>query len=191
MWSIWTPSQFWNWQSVPIYIGRKQLPRWHHGAWDDTAGKDFRQLFAAHALDGIPPDALDPTDDTHPLSAHMNRQTISGGRVHTETKEIVVPPEKRVLKVEVTPSQQEYRPGQKATVKIRLTDMQGKPFVGRAGQLLDRMLAAAGLEGRVFITNTVYWRPPGNRQPSSNEQAACAPFPERAVALVKPQTLFW
>jgi len=68
-------------------------------------------------------------------------------------------------------------------------DAQGKPFVGRAGKLLDRMLAAAGLEGRAFITNTVYWRPPGNRTPSPGEQLACAPFLERAVALVNPKAL--
>jgi len=68
-------------------------------------------------------------------------------------------------------------------------DAQGAPFVGRAGKLLDRMLGAAGLEGRVFITNTVYWRPPGNRTPVAAEQLACAPFLERAVALVKPKAL--
>jgi uracil-DNA glycosylase family 4 len=68
-------------------------------------------------------------------------------------------------------------------------DAQGAPFVGRAGKLLDRMLAAAGLEGRVFITNTVYWRPSGNRTPTPGEQMACAPFLERAIALVKPKAL--
>ncbi len=68
-------------------------------------------------------------------------------------------------------------------------DAQGAPFVGRAGQLLDRMLAAAGLEGRVFITNTVFWRPPGNRTPTLDEQAACAPFLDRAIALVRPKFL--
>ena len=68
-------------------------------------------------------------------------------------------------------------------------DSQGQPFVGRAGKLLDKMLGAAGLEGRVFITNTVFWRPPGNRTPSPSEQAVCAPFVERAVALVKPRML--
>lgn len=68
-------------------------------------------------------------------------------------------------------------------------DLQGQPFVGRAGQLLDRMLAAAGLSERVFITNTVFWRPPGNRQPSPNEQAVCAPFLEKTVALVRPKVL--
>jgi DNA polymerase len=68
-------------------------------------------------------------------------------------------------------------------------DIQGAPFVGRAGKLLDRMIAAAGLENRVFITNTVYWRPPGNRTPSPQEQIVCAPFLERAIALVAPRIL--
>ncbi|RAK52310.1 uracil-DNA glycosylase [Phenylobacterium deserti] len=68
-------------------------------------------------------------------------------------------------------------------------DLQGKPFVGRAGQLLDRMLGAAGLADRTFITNTVFWRPPGNRTPTPQEQAVCAPFLERAISLVKPKML--
>jgi DNA polymerase len=68
-------------------------------------------------------------------------------------------------------------------------DLQGAPFVGRAGQLLDRMLTAAGLADRVFITNTVFWRPPGNRTPLPAEQAVCAPFLERAIALVRPKAL--
>jgi DNA polymerase len=68
-------------------------------------------------------------------------------------------------------------------------DAQGKPFVGRSGQLLDRMLAAAGLTNRVLITNTVFWRPPGNRTPTLAEQHVCQPFLERAIALVKPKML--
>lgn len=68
-------------------------------------------------------------------------------------------------------------------------DRQGRPFVGRAGQLLDRMLAAAGLAERVFITNTVFWRPPGNRTPTPQEQAVCAPFVERAFALLRPRAV--
>ena len=56
--------------------------------------------------------------------------TVADGRVHTEMREVVVPPEKRVLNVEVLPSQTEYKPGQKATVKVKLTDFIGKPFVG-------------------------------------------------------------
>jgi DNA polymerase len=68
-------------------------------------------------------------------------------------------------------------------------DQQGAPFVGRAGKLLDRMLEAAGLQDRVFITNTVFWRPPGNRTPSPGEQSVCAPFLERALQLVEPKLL--
>jgi DNA polymerase len=68
-------------------------------------------------------------------------------------------------------------------------DAQGAPFVGRAGRLLDIMLAAAGLDGRVFITNTVFWRPPGNRAPTPAEQQACAAFLERAIDLVRPRYL--
>lgn len=68
-------------------------------------------------------------------------------------------------------------------------DARGEPFVGRAGQLLDRMLKAAGLQERAFITNTVFWRPPGNRTPTPQEQAVCAPFVERAIALVKPKLI--
>jgi uracil-DNA glycosylase family 4 len=68
-------------------------------------------------------------------------------------------------------------------------DLRGEPFVGRAGQLLDKMLAAAGLTGRVFITNSVFWRPPGNRNPTPAEQMVCAPFLERAVALLQPKML--
>jgi DNA polymerase len=69
-------------------------------------------------------------------------------------------------------------------------DLQGKPFVGRAGQLLDRMLAAIGLsESQVYITNTVYWRPPGNRTPTPEEIEACAPFLARQIELLSPSVL--
>lgn len=68
-------------------------------------------------------------------------------------------------------------------------DQRGEPFVGRAGQLLDKMFAAAGLTDHVFITNSVFWRPPGNRNPTPEEQAVCMPFVERAIALVQPKLL--
>lgn len=68
-------------------------------------------------------------------------------------------------------------------------DLRGEPFVGQAGQLLDRMLTAAGLADQVFMTNTVFWKPPGNRSPSPQEQAACAPFVERAFALMQPKAV--
>lgn len=69
-------------------------------------------------------------------------------------------------------------------------DLQGKPFVGRAGQLLDRMLAAIGLDrSKVYIANMVPWRPPGNRDPSPEEMALCTPFLLRQVELVAPKFL--
>jgi uracil-DNA glycosylase len=69
-------------------------------------------------------------------------------------------------------------------------DRQGKPFVGVSGQLLDRMLACIGLDRRsVYITNILFWRPPGNRQPTTAEIAACLPFVERHIALVAPKVL--
>lgn len=69
-------------------------------------------------------------------------------------------------------------------------DIQGIPFCGPAGQLLDKMLAAIDLNrGSVFISNTVYWRPPGNRQPNPEETAICLPFVEKLVGLVSPTLL--
>jgi uracil-DNA glycosylase family 4 len=69
-------------------------------------------------------------------------------------------------------------------------DRTGRPFVGRAGQLLDRMLAAIDLDRtRVQITNVIYWRPPGNRKPTAAETAACLPFVLRHSALARPLVL--
>ena len=69
-------------------------------------------------------------------------------------------------------------------------DATGFPFVGRAGQLLDRMLAAIGLDRTgVYLANILPWRPPGNRDPSSLEVAACLPFTQRQVELVAPRWL--
>lgn len=70
-------------------------------------------------------------------------------------------------------------------------DAAGKPFVGRSGQLLDRMLESVGFsrETNLFISNVIFWRPPGNRPPTQGEVAACVPFIERAVALARPKIL--
>jgi uracil-DNA glycosylase len=69
-------------------------------------------------------------------------------------------------------------------------DIQGKPFVGLSGQLLDRILATIGLNrGNAYISNIVPWRPPGNRQPTTQEIALCQPFIERHIELVKPKLL--
>ena len=71
-------------------------------------------------------------------------------------------------------------------------DRQGKPFVGPSGQLLDRMLAAIGLDrSAVWITNVVFWRPPGNRPPTAGEIAVCQPFLERQIELLRPRRILF
>jgi uracil-DNA glycosylase family 4 len=75
-------------------------------------------------------------------------------------------------------------------------DIQGKPFVGRSGQLLDRMLQAIGLarqgetpENSVYISNVIFWRPPGNRTPTDQETLMCLPFLRRAIEIKQPRLI--
>jgi DNA polymerase len=69
-------------------------------------------------------------------------------------------------------------------------DRLGAPFVGRSGQLLDRMLAAIGLDRTgAYIANIIPWRPPGNRTPTPQESAVCQPFIERQIELADPDIL--
>ncbi len=73
----------------------------------------------------------------------------------------------------------------------REEDLAGLPFVGRAGKLLDKMLASIGLDRKtnVYITNVLNWRPPGNRDPSPEESASCLPFLRRHIELVAPEII--
>jgi DNA polymerase len=73
----------------------------------------------------------------------------------------------------------------------REEDQKGLPFVGRAGQLLDRMLASIALDRRTnaYITNVINWRPPGNRDPSPEEAAMCLPFLRRHIELAAPRLI--
>ena len=69
-------------------------------------------------------------------------------------------------------------------------DLEGLPFVGRSGQLLDRILAAIGLDRQsVYIANVIPWRPPGNRTPTPQETEICRPFIERQIELANPKVL--
>lgn len=69
-------------------------------------------------------------------------------------------------------------------------DIEGRPFVGVSGQMLDRMLSFIGLDRtRFHITNTLYWRPPGNRTPTDAEIAICRPFLEKHIALIDPKVI--
>lgn len=69
-------------------------------------------------------------------------------------------------------------------------DLEGLPFAGRSGQLLDRILAAIGLDRKsAYIANAIPWRPPGNRAPTPHETEICRPFIERQIALASPKVL--
>ncbi len=70
-------------------------------------------------------------------------------------------------------------------------DISGRPFVGRAGQLLDRMLGSIDFdrETNAYISNIIYWRPPGNRSPSDSEMMICLPFARRLIDLLKPEAI--
>jgi uracil-DNA glycosylase family 4 len=72
----------------------------------------------------------------------------------------------------------------------REEDIEGLPFVGRSGKLLDRMIAAIGLDrSQVYIANVIPWRPPGNRTPTPQETQICLPFIQRQIELVDPDIL--
>lgn len=72
----------------------------------------------------------------------------------------------------------------------REEDIQGIPFVGKAGRLLNKILASIGLSrNSVYIANTIPWRPPGNRTPTPREVALCRPFIEQQIHLAKPRIL--
>ena len=74
----------------------------------------------------------------------------------------------------------------------REEDEQGLPFVGASGKLLDRMLASIGLDrDSAYITNVIFWRPPGNRKPEPSEVELCLPFIERHIELVDPAVLMF
>ncbi|MFO0926728.1 MAG: MG2 domain-containing protein [Gemmataceae bacterium] len=94
--------------------------------------------------------------------------TVHGGKVHSEVREVVVPPEKRVLNVEVLPNQQEYKPGQKATVKVKLTDFFGQPFVGTTVlTVYDRAVEYISGGSNVPEIREFFWKWRRHHQPST------------------------
>ncbi|MCA1455020.1 uracil-DNA glycosylase [Bradyrhizobium sp. BRP22] len=97
---------------------------------------------------------------------------------HTATRLVFADgnPEARVMFVGEAPGRDE--------------DIEGLPFVGRSGKLLDRMIAAIGLDrGKAYIANVIPWRPPGNRTPTPQETQVCLPFIQRQIELVNPDVL--
>ena len=106
-------------------------------------------------------------------------QAFEGCALRTTAKRLVFAdgnPQGRVMFVGEAPGREE--------------DLEGLPFVGRSGKLLDRMMAAIGLDrGGAYIANIIPWRPPGNRTPTPQESAICLPFIRRQVELADPDVL--
>jgi alpha-2-macroglobulin len=99
--------------------------------------------------------------------------TVHGGKVYSELREVVVPPEKRVLNVEVLPSATEYRPGQKATIKVKLTDMAGKPFAGSTVlSVYDRSVEYISGGSNVPEIKAFFWSWRRHHYPSSETNVA-------------------
>jgi len=97
---------------------------------------------------------------------------------HTATKLVFADgnPQARVMFVGEAPGRDE--------------DIEGLPFVGRSGKLLDRMIAAIGLDrSKAYIANVIPWRPPGNRTPTPQETQICLPFIQRQIELIDPEVL--
>lgn len=71
-------------------------------------------------------------------------------------------------------------------------DLEGRPFCGQSGQLLDNMFKSIGLQRKdLYITNTLFWRPPGNRTPTEEEISICRPFVEKHIFLIKPKIIIF
>ncbi|HEX5270760.1 MAG TPA: alpha-2-macroglobulin family protein, partial [Gemmataceae bacterium] len=99
--------------------------------------------------------------------------TVHGGKVYSELRELAVPPEKRVLNVEVVPSATEYRPGQKATVKVKLTDTAGKPFSGSTVlTVYDRSVEYISGGSNVPEIKEFFWSWRRHHSPSTETSAA-------------------
>ncbi len=107
------------------------------------------------------------------------RETVVGGALKVTAARLVFAdgnPQARLMFVGEAPGRDE--------------DLAGLPFVGRSGQLLDRMIGAIGLDRtKVYIANIIPWRPPGNRTPTPQETQICLPFIRRQIELVNPDVL--
>ena len=99
--------------------------------------------------------------------------TISGGKVHTETKELIVPPEKRILNVEVMPSATVYKPGQKAKVKIKLTDFNGENYSGSTVvSVYDKSVEYISGGSNVPEIKEFFWKWRRHHNPQTQESLA-------------------
>ena len=158
---------------------------------DERGAQQISRQTPARPAGGPPAGGLAPAEETitaaraicaacHDLHALQNAlQDFTGCNLKTTAKNTVFAdgnPEARIMLIGEAPGRDE--------------DIQGLPFVGRSGQLLDKMLAAIDLDRtKVYISNILPWRPPGNRTPTTQEMAICLPFIERHIALAAPEIL--
>ncbi|MGD2096554.1 MAG: MG2 domain-containing protein [Desulfobacterales bacterium] len=135
----------------------------------DRAGATV--VFFVRPVNGIylPPKVITPRGKSTREKIYISKKdmpnffveafTVYGGKVHTEAREIVVPPEKRVLNVSVTPAQKDYRPGQTAALSVRLTDFDGEPFQGSAViSVYDRSVEYISGGSNVPEIRSFYWK---------------------------------
>jgi DNA polymerase len=156
------------------------------GPCDRTAARPQARVTATAAIGGDPPPAFDLEQARMAAAAAADLNALAAAIAAFEGCGLITQGARQAVC---------WRGSETAEVMIigeapgADEDAAGLPFIGRAGKLLDRMIAAAQLADRVLITNTVFWRPPGNRTPTPEEQQACAPFLERAISLVAPKLI--
>ncbi|OWV34430.1 hypothetical protein B5C34_13830 [Pacificimonas flava] len=173
-----------NWLDAPV---RLSAPRAVAPGMD--TGSAAERGAGMPGAEAIPVVRADPrAEPPRPVRIDLKAKTLAELRAESETLEIAARrpraplvfadgnPDSGVMIVGEAPGAEEER--------------QGRPFVGPAGQLLDRMLGAIGLDReQVYITNLSLWRPVGNRVPSAQEAAELLPVLHRHIALVKPRAL--
>ncbi len=143
-----------------------QMPRAETPAKDQTIAIQEAESLAAQAADLASLRAALAQFDLCPLKKTARNLVFADGN-----------PQAQIMLIGEAPGQEE--------------DRQGLPFVGRSGQLLDKMLAAIGLSRaeNVYIANILPWRPPGNRNPLPEERDVCRPFLDRHIELIQPKIL--
>ncbi|MGE3714593.1 MAG: uracil-DNA glycosylase family protein [Alphaproteobacteria bacterium] len=184
----------------------KTLLKWYCDAGvDEATGNTPRNWYAQPASSAI--DTHEPAPEKMPQRAHPLHHTplsaISAARAAADACHTLEELKNAVMQFEGCPLKKTagktvFADGTPAARVMIIgeapgseEDKQGIPFCGPSGQLLDKMVGAIGLTRAesVYISNTVFWRPPGNRQPSQDEAAICMPFVEKHIALINPTLL--
>ena len=196
-------------RTIIMDMDKKSLLEWYHDAGVDEATDDQTiDHFAARTPSmAAPPESVAAAPEPSvriaaPLLRHSPSAAIAAARTLSDQARTLADLEASVrafdgCAIKKTASKTVFSDGNPQSRVMIIgeapgaqEDIQGIPFCGPSGQLLDRMLAAIGLDrSSVYISNTVFWRPPGNRQPSTEETSACLPFVERHIALIHPSLL--